>query len=172
MPRTSRFHDLPRSMKIAICSIAVISSVSFALAEPSPTKIAKLTTLDGTTYVDVTVGEADVTGLHIMHSFGAATIPWAQVPPEIRVSVGYDPQKLAEAAKKLQLAAQAQEPKARIGATPDEFRRAGCAYIGQSQGPLDTTVMEFQRGNYIISATFWGDIATNSWLWTPLWWML
>ena len=101
-------------MRIAICSIAVISSVSFALAEPSPTRIPKFTTLDGSTYVDVTLNEADMTGLHIMHSSGAATIPWAQVPPDIKASVGYDPQKLAAAAKSLQLAAQAQGPKARI----------------------------------------------------------
>jgi hypothetical protein len=70
--------------------------------------------------------------------------------------VAYSPKKLGEATSELPLAAQAQEPKARIEATPDEFHRAQWAYIGENAGPLGSTEMQFQRGNYTVAATFWG----------------
>jgi hypothetical protein len=143
-------------MRFSLVWLALGCATAIAVAQEPPKKIARLKTLAGVTYSDVTIGDSDVYGLHIIHSTGAATIPWAEVPEELRASVGYNPKKLAEAANKSRLAARAQEPRARIGATPDDFRRAGWAYIGQSASQQDSTEMQFERGNYIITATFWG----------------
>jgi hypothetical protein len=143
-------------LRVAISCMAIGCATAIAVAQQPTKKIARLTTLAGATYTNVTLGESDAGGLHIIHSTGAATIPWAEVPEELRVSVGYDPHKVAEAAEKSRRTAQAQGPKARIGAAPDEFRRAGWAYIGQNSGQLGSIQMQFQRSNYIVTATFWG----------------
>ncbi|MFN2507560.1 MAG: hypothetical protein ABR589_02170 [Chthoniobacterales bacterium] len=119
-------------------------------------RMPELKTTAGTTYRDVTINGMDSGGLRIVHSSGAATLPWSEVPAELRSALGYHPEALARSAQAAKAAARAAEPKARIGATPEEFQRAGWAYIGQDGGTLGSTVANYQRGNYVIVATFWG----------------
>lgn len=56
-------------------------------------KLPKLTTTDGTSYTDVTIIAVYSSGVRIAHDSGLATIPWTQIPPDIRRSLGYNPQK-------------------------------------------------------------------------------
>lgn len=134
----------------------MIIACSVALAQKVGDRIPELKTNAGTTYTHVTIGETEAAGLHITRSSGVVTLPWTEVPPGLRSALGYNPQALARSAQAAQTAARASEPKARIGATPEEFQRAGCAYIGQGGGNLGSAVVNYQRGDYVIEATFWG----------------
>ena len=142
-------------MKTSLLILLLTVAITSVVAQAPATKLPKLTTTDGTAYNDVTVTAVEAAGIRITHDSGLATIPWAQVPADLRTTLGYDPKKLVEAAKQAQAAAKAREPKARIGATPEEFQRAGCAFIGQNRSNLGSTSVQYQRGNYILTATFW-----------------
>lgn len=123
-----------------------------ALAAQQPYKLGELKTVGGHEYHDVTVTEKSAEGIAVRHKSGVVRLPWNEVPAETQRLLGHDPQTLTRSAQ----TARASEPKARIGATSEEFQRAGCAYIGQGSGNLGSTVVNYQRGNYIIQATFWG----------------
>ena len=147
-------HTLRRTAPLLILLLTVAICSLVAQTTPS-TKLPKLTTVNGTTYTDITVTSVEAAGIRITHDSGLTTIPWAQVPADLRTALGYDPQKMAEAAKQAQVAANAREPKARIGATPEDFRKAGCAFIGTTQSNIGSTETTFLRGDYYIFATFW-----------------
>jgi hypothetical protein len=52
-------------------------------------RLAKLTTKAGTTYTDVVVTAFDSSGVRIIHKTGAATLPWSDIPDELRATLGY-----------------------------------------------------------------------------------
>jgi hypothetical protein len=123
-------------MQRTLAALLLLTLGTVVFAQKVGDRIPELKTTAGATYTDVTIGEMEAAGLHITHSRGAATLPWSEVPAGLRSALGYNPQALARSAQAAQAAARGSEPKARIGATPEEFQRAGCAYIGQGNGNL------------------------------------
>jgi hypothetical protein len=72
----------------------VFLCISLGVAEETPRKMESLTTNDGKTYNAVTVREVTPAGIRIMHSAGAATLPFENLPKEVQDQLGgFDTEK-------------------------------------------------------------------------------
>jgi hypothetical protein len=84
-------------------------------------RLARLTTTTGATYTDVVVTAADSSGVRIIHKTGAATLPWSDIPDELRATLGYS----AAAA-----------PAAALSAAPPSAVEAARKHSAQSNFPI------------------------------------
>lgn len=79
-----------------------------------------LTTVSGKTYTNARVFSVEPDGITVMHEAGAAKVPFTDLPQEIQIKYGYDPQKALEyrnrAAEAQRKVAQAQAEIARAQA--------------------------------------------------------
>lgn len=83
---------LPSFIGFAITSFFVM----LLNAQDAVIKFEKLTTTNGKEYTSVTVKEVTPAGIKIMHSSGAATLPYQNLTKEIQDQLGgFDPEKAA-----------------------------------------------------------------------------
>ncbi|HUI05405.1 MAG TPA: hypothetical protein VL486_00205 [Verrucomicrobiae bacterium] len=71
-----------------LCVVAAV----VALAKDTNTTI----TIDGVTYENFRWGTVTPTTVSIFHQTGVATVPLADLPPDLQKRFGYDPKKIAE----------------------------------------------------------------------------
>ena len=113
--------------RFVLCSLALVASVSLALARD-------ITTLTGQTYRAVTITRVEATGIGISHDDGVAFLDFSTLPPEIRREFGYT-------AEQQQRQIEAQAAAALLAA-----QRAQQATLAQQQSSIATR--DYTATNY------------------------
>ncbi|HUJ09861.1 MAG TPA: hypothetical protein VL171_07525 [Verrucomicrobiae bacterium] len=99
---------IPRVL-LVFCSVVAVTLFAEETNTPGPASITNKVasagvmsntesnsiTIDGTTYKDVRWGRLTPATVTIYHETGVATVPLADLPPDLQKQFGYDPQKAA-----------------------------------------------------------------------------
>jgi len=77
-----------------LATLALVAGLAHAQPAAEPLKLESLATAKGKTYKNVTVREVTPSGIKIVHEGGTATVPYEELPMDIRRKVGgFDPAK-------------------------------------------------------------------------------
>jgi hypothetical protein len=142
----------------SLISLLLIVAVSVGRAASLPLSLGSFQTMDGKSYSSVSITRFDDQKIYFLHSSGASSASWEVVPENIRTALGYDPKQLVETKKKIEKKEEESEPKPRLGASEDDFKKSAGYYIGDYAGSLGSRILLFKRGDLSIHATFWKGI--------------
>jgi hypothetical protein len=77
-----------------IAALMLVAGLCHAVPPEEPLKLETLTTTKGKTYKNLTVREVTPSGIKIFHEGGTATLPYEELPQDLRKVVGgFDPAK-------------------------------------------------------------------------------
>ncbi|PYI94075.1 MAG: hypothetical protein DME97_04180 [Verrucomicrobia bacterium] len=109
---------------------ALLACAACCVFAAADVRLARLTTTTGGTFTDVVVTAADSSGVRIIHKTGAATLPWSEIPDQLRATLGYSAAAVPAAALS---AAPPSAPAAPLEAARKHSAQSNFPIIGASE---------------------------------------